>query len=66
VLVVAGACLAAGAVAGKGLTRQPGQSGEGRKQFFFEKKNQKTFDSWAEPRRKGRGQIFKSFFTRFT
>jgi len=21
----------------------PGQSGEGRKQFFFEKKNQKTF-----------------------
>jgi len=26
---------------------QPGQSGEGRKQFFFEKKNQKTFDYWA-------------------
>jgi hypothetical protein len=24
---------------------RPGQSGEGRKQFFFEKKNQKTFVS---------------------
>jgi hypothetical protein len=25
----------------------PGQSVEGRKQFFFEKKNQKTFAYWA-------------------
>jgi len=27
--------------------RITGQAGEGRKQFFFEKKNQKTFAYWA-------------------
>jgi hypothetical protein len=38
--------------------------GEG-KQFFFEKKNQKTFESWAEPIRRGRSQVGKSFLLLF-
>jgi hypothetical protein len=38
---------------------------EERKRFFFEKKNQKTSESWAEPIRKGRGQICKSFLLLF-
>jgi hypothetical protein len=29
--------------------------------FFFEKKNQKTFESWAEPIRRGRSQYAKVF-----
>jgi len=33
--------------------------------FFFEKKNQKTFESWAEPSRRGRSQICKSFLLLF-
>jgi hypothetical protein len=36
-----------------------------RKQFFFEKKNQKTFESWAEPLRKDRSQTCKSFLLLF-
>jgi len=38
---------------------------EGRKRFFFEKKNQKTFESSAEPLRKGRSQMCKSFLLLF-
>jgi hypothetical protein len=33
--------------------------------FFFEKKNQKTFDSWAEPARRDRSHISKSFLLLF-
>jgi hypothetical protein len=36
-----------------------------RKQFFFEKKNQKTFESRAEPLRRGRSQMDKSFLLLF-
>jgi hypothetical protein len=36
-------------------------SGGGRKMFFSEEKNQKTFATWAEPIRTGRRQIDKSF-----
>jgi hypothetical protein len=41
----------------------PGQSGEGRKQFFFEKKNQKTFAYWA--RACGQSEGSKSFLPLF-
>jgi hypothetical protein len=38
---------------------------EEAKQFFFEKKNQKTFESWAELFRKDRSQMCKSFLLLF-
>jgi len=42
---------------------QAGQSGEERKQFFFEKKNQKTFAYWARACGQSEGvKVFASFF----
>jgi len=53
------------------LTRQTkrlaeaGQSGEGRKQFFFEKKNQKTFAYWARACCQSEGvKVFCFFFSK--
>jgi len=44
-----------------------GKAQEARKQFFFEKKNQKTFGPFDASRRCGRvNQQNKSFFTLFT
>jgi hypothetical protein len=37
----------------------------GRKDFFFEKKKQKTFGYWAELERLARAQTGKSFFGSF-
>jgi len=43
----------------------PGQSVEGRKQFFFEKKNQKTFAYWARPCGQSEGvKVFCFFFSK--
>jgi hypothetical protein len=43
----------------------PGQSGEGRKQFFFEKKNQKTFAYWARACGQSEGvKVFCFFFSK--
>jgi hypothetical protein len=43
----------------------PGQSGEGRKQFFFEKKNQKTFAYWARACGPSEGvKVFCFFFSK--
>jgi hypothetical protein len=39
--------------------------GEGKESVLFEKKNQKTFESWAEALRKDRSQICKSFLLLF-
>jgi len=42
-----------------------GQSGEGRKQFFFEKKNQKTFAYWARACGQSEGvKVFCFFFSK--
>jgi hypothetical protein len=38
---------------------------EEAKQFFFEKKNQRTFESWVEPTWRDRSQICKSFLLLF-
>jgi hypothetical protein len=44
---------------------RPGQSGEGRKQFFFEKKNQKTFAYWARAWGQSEGvKVFCFFFSK--
>jgi hypothetical protein len=43
---------------------EPGFHGA-RKQFFFEKKNQKTFESGAEPFQRGQSQTAKSFLLLF-
>jgi hypothetical protein len=44
---------------------RPGQSGEGRKQFFFEKKNQKTFAYWARACGQSQGvKVFCFFFSK--
>jgi hypothetical protein len=37
-----------------------------RKQFFFEKKNQKTFHTWRRVRRPERVQTDKSLFASFS
>jgi hypothetical protein len=43
----------------------PGQSAEGRKQFFFEKKNQKTFAYWARACGQSKGvKVFCFFFSK--
>jgi hypothetical protein len=44
----------------------PGQSGEGRKLFFFGKKNQKTFESWACLSGKAEAKYAKVFCFFFT
>jgi hypothetical protein len=42
-----------------------GQSGEERKQFFFEKKNQKTFAYWARACGQSQGmKVFCFFFSK--
>jgi hypothetical protein len=50
------------------VTKRPalaGQSGEGRKQFFFEKKNQKTFAYWARACGHSEGvKVFCFFFSK--
>jgi hypothetical protein len=50
------------------VTKRPalaGQSGEGRKQFFFEKKNQKTFAYWARACGQSEGvKVFCFFFSK--
>jgi len=45
--------------------RGAGQSVEGRKQFFFEKKNQKTFAYWAGACGQSEGvKVFCFFFSK--
>jgi hypothetical protein len=39
--------------------------GAGRKEFFFEKKKQKTFSDWAEASRENSAQTRKSFLVLF-
>jgi hypothetical protein len=54
----------AGACQGASITLA-GQSGEERKQFFFEKKNQKTFAYWARACGQSQGmKVFCFFFSK--
>jgi hypothetical protein len=66
-----GNCQATWAVTQNGQSKEgrvfndPGQSGQERKQFFFEKKNQKTFAYWARACGQSEGvKVFCFFFSK--